>query len=320
MPESASSQPAANADGVSIVIPAYNYAHYLPVAVDSALAQTHAPVEVMVIDDGSSDNTPEVMAAYGDRVVYIRQENRGLSGTRNRGLHEARYDRIVFLDADDVLLPTMVERCLATMREAGEDGVLVACLSQYVDENGTPLRKSPPRTTEICELGARSFAFKNRFQPSAALVCRGPMLAAGGFDESLTSSEDRDAWLRVARHGKVLLPEPLLQYRIHTTSMSRNATRMCRNMLCVLGKARQAGIAPQWSPFWLRAYSFLWFQVAWMHFEGQSRAKAIGCLLFSLLLCPWLRRDENIGEPTLFRLRSLRRFLLSKPAPPEPAS
>jgi glycosyltransferase involved in cell wall biosynthesis len=284
------------------------------------LAQTHAPVEVMVIDDGSSDNTPDVMAAYGDRVVYIRQENRGLSGTRNRGLREARYDQIVFLDADDMLAPTMVERCLRTMREAGDDCVLVACISEYVDEHGTRLQKSPPRTTRICELGARSFAFKNRFQPSAALVRRQPMLAAGGFDESLTSSEDRDAWLRVALHGKVLLlPEPLLQYRIHTSSMSRNATRMCQNMLLVLGKARRAGIAPRWSPFWLRAYSFLWFQVSWMHFEGQNRAKAIGCLLFSLLLCPWLRRDENIGEPALFRLRSLRRFLLSKPAPPETA-
>jgi glycosyltransferase involved in cell wall biosynthesis len=311
-------QPAANSDGVSIVIPAYNYAHYLPLAVDSALAQTHSPVEVMVIDDGSSDNTPEVMGAYGDRVVYIRQENRGLSGTRNRGLQEAKYDRLVFLDADDMLAPTMVERCLATMRSVGDDCVLTACLSRHVDENGTPLRKTHPCGDGVTELDARSFAFKNRFQPSAALVCREPLLAAGGFDESLTSSEDRDAWLRIAAFGKVvLLPEPLLDYRIHTASMSHNASRMCRNMLRVLGKARAAGTVPRWSPFWLRAYAFLWFQVAWMHFEGQDRAKAVGCLLFSIALCPWVKRDGNIGEPVFFRLRALRRFLLSRPEPPK---
>jgi glycosyltransferase involved in cell wall biosynthesis len=309
------------ADGVSIVIPAYNYARYLPLAVDSALAQTHHPVEVLVIDDGSTDDTPAVMERYADRVVYIRQENRGLSGTRNRGVQEATHDLLVFLDADDMLAPTMVERCLATMRDAGEGCVLVACRSQHVDEEGRQLHKAYGTPSATVELDTRSFALKNRFQPSAVLVRRGPLRAVGGFDESLTSSEDRDAWLRLSAHGRALLiPERLLLYRVHTTSMSRNAARMCVNMRRVLGKARAAAALPRWSPFWLKAHSFLWFQVAWMHYEGHSRVRAVGCVLLSLGLCPWIAGSEELGEPPFFRLRALARFLLRAPVAPKAAS
>src|ERR1041385_8897165 len=87
--------------GVSVVIPAYNYARFLPAAIDSALWQEYPASEIIVVDDGSTDNTAEVVKGYGERVRYIHQSNAGLPAARNTGIKAARFDHVAFLDADD---------------------------------------------------------------------------------------------------------------------------------------------------------------------------------------------------------------------------
>src|SRR5437773_3781756 len=111
---------------VSVVIPTYNYARYLPEAIDSALAQTHAPLEVIVVDDGSTDDTPRVLAVYGDRIRVIRQANRGPGAARNTGIAAARGEYVGFLDADDVWLPRKLELQMARF-EADQGLGLVHC-------------------------------------------------------------------------------------------------------------------------------------------------------------------------------------------------
>src|SRR4051812_40739997 len=99
----------ASASPVSVVIPTYNYAHYLPQAVDSVLAQTHRALEVIVVDDGSTDSTPEACASFKDpRVRYVRQPNAGLSAARNTGIREALFPLVAFLDADDCWMPHLL--------------------------------------------------------------------------------------------------------------------------------------------------------------------------------------------------------------------
>ena len=104
---------AARDQPVSVVIPAYNYARYLPEAIRSVLAQTHSDLECIVVDDGSTDNTREVVSAIEDpRVRYVHQANAGLSSARNTGIREAEHPFVGFLDADDRWLPQFVTRAL----------------------------------------------------------------------------------------------------------------------------------------------------------------------------------------------------------------
>ena len=95
---------------VSIVIPTFNRRNYITIALDSVLAQTYTNYEIIIIDDGSSDNTKEVLTPYWDKIRYFYQDNRGIPATRNRGIREAKGDYIAFLDSDDYWLPEKLER------------------------------------------------------------------------------------------------------------------------------------------------------------------------------------------------------------------
>src|ERR1043165_5503387 len=111
---------------VSIVIPTYNYAHFLSQAVESALAQTYPNTEVIVVDDGSTDHTRQVLAAYGDRIRYTHQVNKGLSAARNTGIRKARGELIALLDSDDVLYPPRVEAGVSFLRRFPEFGLVAS--------------------------------------------------------------------------------------------------------------------------------------------------------------------------------------------------
>src|SRR5204863_2461379 len=113
----------------SIVIPCYNQAHFLPEAIESALSQTHRPIEVIVVDDGSPDNAAEVVARY-PHVRYVRQENQGLGGARNAGFRVSKGEYIVFLDADDRLTPNALESHLACFAVHSEAGFVVGDIDQ----------------------------------------------------------------------------------------------------------------------------------------------------------------------------------------------
>ncbi|MBV6496243.1 MAG: putative glycosyltransferase EpsE [Pyrinomonadaceae bacterium] len=122
-------------DLISVIIPNYNYARYLPEAIESVLAQTHKNVEVIVVDDGSTDDSKEVLASFGDRIRTIFQQNQGVSAARNRGVAESNGDFLAFLDADDAFLPSKLEKQLELFRADEEIG-LVHVGMVNVDPNG----------------------------------------------------------------------------------------------------------------------------------------------------------------------------------------
>jgi glycosyltransferase involved in cell wall biosynthesis len=189
---------------VSVVIPAWNAASYLRRAIESVLRQTVRPREIIVVDDGSTDNTAAIAAEYASGVTCLRQAHQGLSVARNEGVTRSASDWVAFLDADDEWLPTKLERQLAILRDY--PGLRwCSChrkdvgLARETDSTGSAsvlalLAKRP--ILPLVELMAAGLSVA----PSGIVVERDVLRESGGFDPSLCYSQDRDLWLRIARH------------------------------------------------------------------------------------------------------------------------
>lgn len=222
---------------VAVIIPLFNLRNFVDDAVESALDQTLPPseVEIVVVDDGSTDGGGEIARRHEPRVRCIRQENRGLSAARNRGIRETRAPFLAFLDADDRMLPEKLAAQLAAF-DAHPDLGLVYTGFRYVDAAGHPL---PQRgwSRYSGDLLPRLLQ-GNVIHPVQAMVRREPVERAGGFDETLTSAEDWDLWLRLSKRGLLwgYVDQPLAEYRVRTDAMHGNASRMCENRLRVLDK------------------------------------------------------------------------------------
>lgn len=312
--DSPGSPPAAE-QGVSAIIPAYNYARYLPEAIASVLAQSHAHLEVIVVDDGSTDDTREVVARFTDpRVRYVWQQNAGLSAARNTGIREARFSYVAFLDADDFWSRNFLARVLETFDQHGAGCAMVATDSDRVDSESHPLPQNRHARVHDAwhgELTARHFCLRNRPLSSSVVVRRDIFTECGEFDPALKSSEDRDMWIRITeRHHAWFIPEPLASIRRHGANMSRNAPRMQHNSRTVISRARQRGAVSRWDvPFWLRSFAVHYAQSAWTHHDQRYHLRAFGYLLWSVLCWPVFLRPKSFWEPPLFRLRALLHFL-----------
>lgn len=227
--------PAAALPLVSIVIPCYNTGTYLATAVRSALRQSHANVEVVLIDDGSTDNTAEVARSFDDpRVRYFHQENQGLSAARNSGIRESRGAYLCFLDADDWLTPEKSEIQVTHLEKHPEIG-LVAGEYLRCDERGVELSRgcSKPGPVDPRELLVASL-----WPVNAALVRREWVERAGPFDISLRAGEDWDFFCRLAILGcrMEVLPGLVCAYRTLPGSMSSNYRQQTANMVRVVEK------------------------------------------------------------------------------------
>jgi glycosyltransferase involved in cell wall biosynthesis len=295
---------------VSVVIPAYNYGKFLPQAVDSALKQTHLNREIIVIDDGSTDDTAELMKGYGDKIRYIYKENAGLSAARNTGIEVARFDYIAFLDADDEWLPKMLEKAMQSFSELPPEYGLVACRNQHFDGDGAfqqskKLDKSPSR-----EITFQEIILKSRFSPSAVVVKRRVFQQCGDFDITLRSSEDRDMWIRIgSKYRMFLRSERLALIRRHSNNMSKHADRMKANVRQVISKSYAARLVSPWAfVFWMQVYSFHFFQNAWRFRDEERYFEAMKEMLLSIFICPLFFDTYDLNEPILFRFRSIVRF------------
>jgi glycosyltransferase involved in cell wall biosynthesis len=297
--------------GVSVVVPAHNYAHYLPMTIGSVLAQTYRGLEIIVVDDGSTDNTREVVARYEDpRVRYVWQANAGLSAARNKGIEVAQMPFVGFLDADDVWLPDFVNEAMRQFATLGDRYAVVAAITGRMDQHGREL--TPPRFTfhRSGECTTRDFVMRNLPLSSSLIARRSVFAECGLFDTTLRSSEDRDMWIRITmRHRFWLIERPLALVRRHGGNMSKNAPQMKRNSLAVMLKAWRSGSVSRLAVvFWLRAFSLHHAQTSWTHFEGGYRWRAFAFLGISVLLWPVFLKPSRVYEPPLFRVRTFVRF------------
>ncbi|HEX6534381.1 MAG TPA: glycosyltransferase [Gemmatimonadaceae bacterium] len=221
---------------VAVIIPCYRQAHLLPQAIESALAQTRPATEIIVVDDGSPDDVERVVRRYPG-VRCIRQENQGLSAARNTGLAAARSELVIFLDADDRLLPDAIAAGVACIAGC-DDCAFVFGEFRFMTEDGTPrgTRVRPPvKGGDLY----RALLRQNHVEMTATVLFRRATVAAeGGFDPTLRSSEDYDLLLRLARRYPARWHETLVaEYRRYAhagQSMSNSPAMMLRATMRVL--------------------------------------------------------------------------------------
>ena len=221
---------------VSVIIPNYNYARYLPQAIDSVLTQTYAPLEVIVVDDGSRDDSLKVLKSYGERIHWVTQRNQGVAAARNHGarLSQGRY--LAFLDADDYWLPTKLERQMERFDQAPELGLVYCGVDEFNESGASHLRQDGMEGWVLSELLLmRRPAFFGG--GSGFVLPRALFGEVGGFDESLSTSADWDLACRLAAWRPFgFVPEILLKYRLHRSNMHANVQVMERDMLRIYAK------------------------------------------------------------------------------------
>ena len=212
---------------VSVIIPCYRQAHYLDDAIQSVLAQTYRNFEIIVVDDGSPDNTTEVAAHY-DGLKCIRQHNLGLPNARNTGLQASAGEYLVFLDADDRLLPCNLETGANALRDFPECAFVYG-FCELIDHDGAHIPASHPAPILVNHY--RALLQENFiWTPGAAMFRRSIFSRVKGFDPALNRGcEDLDLYLRIAKDSAIFCHGALnLQYRKHSGSMSRDSLRMSR--------------------------------------------------------------------------------------------
>lgn len=202
---------------VSIIITAYNYVQYLSFAIDSALNQNYDNLEVIVVNDGSTDNTDEVCKSYGDKIRYIYQENQGLVGARRTGIDASSGEYIMCLDADDEIDPEYVSEC-AKLLDAGYS---IAC-SNWIEFQDDPT-KGPDyiHNINVEHLTFKDFYVANRII-AAAMFTREIYNIVGGYDSYMKFGyEDFELWTNMVKHGaKIGVVQKILYfYRKHGISM-----------------------------------------------------------------------------------------------------
>jgi glycosyltransferase involved in cell wall biosynthesis len=209
---------------VSVVIPCFRQAHFLPEALASAFAQTHPAVETIVVNDGSDDNTDAVARELLPRIRYVSQKNAGLPAARNAGIEAATGKYLLFLDADDLLHERAIERLVGAMN--GREDVLAVC-------GWRKFTGAPQNAIDRDVLVPPGDAFPllihdNPAPPNAYLCSRALVNAVGRFEGSLRSCEDWDLWVRMALAGATLVTVPQVGafYRQTPGSMSTDHERM----------------------------------------------------------------------------------------------
>jgi glycosyltransferase involved in cell wall biosynthesis len=272
-------------------MPVYNQRRFVAEALDSVLAQTRPPREVVVIDDGSTDGTSEILQGYGGRIRCVRQPNRGVAAARNRGAELVTSELLAFIDADDVWLPAKLERQLE--RCAAEPGLgLVHCGTEEIDESGRSLGERRDGL-EGRGLGARMLLFQPAILGggSGVVIPRLVFAELGGFDPRLSTSADWDLYYRIAvRHPIGFVPDVLLRYRRHAANMHARVGVMAQDMLLAYRKAF-ADAPPEIRRLKRRAYGRLHAVLAGSFFVQGDYWGFLRHAAASVVIAP-----ENVGH------------------------
>jgi glycosyltransferase involved in cell wall biosynthesis len=222
---------------VSVIIPTYNRAHFVGLSIDSALQQTHPPLEVIVVDDGSTDDTAAALASYADRIRVFRQPNSGAPSARNLGAANASGDYLAFLDSDDLWYPEKLERQLQRFDAEPELGLVHCGMESFDDATG--------RVLEVNVDGAEGWVAEQMlhfdkivvFAGSSLLIPRRVFQEVGGFDVRLPPSEDWDLCYRIASRYKVgFVAGPYVRYRQHPGAIHLDIPKMERAMMLSFDK------------------------------------------------------------------------------------
>jgi glycosyltransferase involved in cell wall biosynthesis len=264
---------------VTIIIPAFNHERYIEQALLSAIDQDYTELEIIVIDDGSTDNTPSVIerviaqSSKGRDIFFDRQSNKGLSRTLNIGLKMATGEFVQFLASDDAYLPAKTKKCAGLLETLPKSVAAIYCDGYIIDENNKKLMRFSEEFLRPFSSNTRKELLVANWIPAMGTIYRkDALLTVGGFDESL-ETEDYDLLLRLAESFNVIsIKDPLFLYRRHSTNHSKNLVRMRSQQDAIIQKHED-----------LKMY---------MIFKEQIKARSIIGIVsqFSLLNCELIMR------------------------------
>jgi len=218
---------------ISVVMPCYNAEAHLADSIESVLAQSHPDVELIIVDDGSTDNSQSILESFSDRITHLSQKNKGPGPARNKGIAQATGEYVAFLDADDYWDQDCLQELFQAL--AGTDAALSYCGWQNV---GGPANRSQPYIPPNYETFDKAERFLQTAAPwpiHAALVRHDILKAVGCFDEQWPTCMDYDLWLKIGTSAPIILVEKVLAYYRHhgSTQITSNQWRQARNVLSV---------------------------------------------------------------------------------------
>jgi GT2 family glycosyltransferase len=222
-----------------VIIAAYQAAETIAEAVESALRQTAPPFEVVVCDDGSTDDLAGAVSQYRDHISLIRQDNQGEGAAKNAAARSARGEFVTILDADDLFLPERLE-AQAELASARPD-LDILTSDAYLEVGERTVRTCYGDDWSFDVKDQRAAILERNFIFGLAAVRRSRLLAVGGFDETLPTATDWDCWIRLILSGSAagLVAEPLARYRLHGTSLSADRAALFRGRVAVLAKTAE---------------------------------------------------------------------------------
>lgn len=290
------------------MIPAFNYERYVARAIESALAQDYEAIEIVVVDDGSTDQTAAIARSYETSGVRcISQVNQGLAAARNTGIAKSSGELLFFLDADDMLEPDSISHLVADLGQLDGTWGMVACQAKVMLPDGSIM--TPGGGPKVAgEVVWKDLMFGSRF-PCTVLARRQVFETCGGFDAGYQrlGCEDRDMWLRIAERYRIwAVPDRRVVVSFHGDNMSSDPARQLAGIRRCLSKARASREVPFWNfPFWLRVGAAYHCTAALLQSERRSRSKAAYHAILSLLYWPFPGISKTTGRPPWSRLLRL---------------
>lgn len=221
---------------ISVIIPVYNGARFLPATIQSVCAQTHPPAEIIVIDDCSGDDSPAIIQRAIESTVtpirYVRQENQGPGAARNHGVTLATEDLLAFIDQDDLWQPEKLARQISVMTRPSSPGYVITQVEYFLESGNVPPSWLKPEVLLSPQPG---------YIPSCLLVQRSLWTAVGAFDPALLAGSDMDWFVRAqeAVGPPAIVPEVLVRHRVHDSNQSGQLRTVQRDFLAMTRKALQ---------------------------------------------------------------------------------
>lgn len=275
---------------ITVVVPAYNAAWCVKRAIDSVLAQRWSDYELVVVDDGSTDETADVLAAYGAQIRVVRQANAGLSAARNAGIKAAAGEWVAFLDADDWWLPEKLAAQMALIAREPDIG-FCSTFARIVSPDGEQLElwsDGGLHGNILADLFGANAGVAG--SGSAVLARRDLLTRCGGFDTTLRSVEDIDMWMRLAAISTyACVPEALACILRAPGSMSRNREVMRESALRVMKKNRALLPESMQGAFWRGCVAGVLTDYAKWRYRDGARGDALRDLAQAMLLAPLSR-------------------------------
>lgn len=222
---------------ISVILPTYNCANFLPHSIQSILSQTYNSYEIIVVDDGSTDNTKEVLNPFMQRINYIKlEQNKGLPAARNIGIKSAQGKYIAFIDADDIWLPEKLQTDIEYLETYPEISMVY---SKHINigENGRPIDGDTRKRLPSGNIFIQLFSEQNFIITSSVVVKKDVFETTGLLDEQLFNCQDWDMWLRIAFYFKAAgINKTLVKYRHNPHSLSKNRNNVLKYQKAIIDK------------------------------------------------------------------------------------